>query len=342
MDIFDIVAASARVKTPSSSGVSQQSSTYSSGDGFMRSRTGSAGETSLSHSMRPGKPNRLLMSPITQRTKTILKSPRSQRKYANQLPPPPSSFSPDELVHYSLHSNLSPDLTVPTLSFPSRKGKQRAATTSSVDRDNISIIPNSKSNPLYRHDHDFHTTTTAIANGNNEPSMKDFRMSPNASSQSLKSLSSLDARGIVRDVTQATDVALIDDWTRIGMTVLPLFNGEAVHGCMEDLAALVKQCIHERDRSTLLPDFTRILDHGMLNLNAQLQHLPSEDALLPWLADTWHFFHTDVLSYLLCVFMPMQTLLNRRSLDTFNVREQILSSFRDQVFLPISDRIVGN
>jgi hypothetical protein len=79
----------------------------------------------------------------------------------------------------------------------------------------------------------------------------------------------------------------------------------------------------------------------MLTLNDRLLHLPSEDALLPWLADTWHFFHTDVLAYLLCVFMPLQILLNRRAPESFNLREQILISFRDQVFLPISERIIG-
>ncbi|KAI8054500.1 HbrB-like-domain-containing protein [Syncephalis plumigaleata] len=365
MDIFDIVAASARVKPPASSSAISQSTT--AGDGYlMRGRTGSSGEASLAQSLRPGKPSRLLMSPITQRAKMTLKSPRSQKKSPSYQSPASAGLSPDEYVNYSMHT-LSPD--IPMLTSGMRKGKPRAGTTSSVERDALTPS-NTRAHPLYgKADRDQYTLMRVASAGGNgaipmvlptpcsninaintlgipvngypESTGKDAFLSNNASSNSLKSLSSLDARGVVLDVTQATDAAMIDDWTRIGMTVLPLFNGEAVHGCMEDLAALVKQCIYERDRSTLLVDFTRILNHGMLNLNAQLQHLPSEDALLPWLADTWHFFHTDVLAYLLCVFMPLQSLLNRRVPESFNLREQILTSFRDQVFLPISEQIIA-
>jgi hypothetical protein len=155
----------------------------------------------------------------------------------------------------------------------------------------------------------------------------------------LNALAALDAKGIVYEVIQATDTAATDDWAAVGMRVLPLFNGEPVRDCIENLAMLVKQCVHERNRNALLNDFTRFLNHGMMTINTQLQNLPSEAALLPRLADTWHFFYTDVLAYLLCVFMPIQS-LNRRQSEVICVRDQILMSFRDKVFLPLADSIV--
>jgi hypothetical protein len=263
MDIFDIVAASARVKPPPSSTISHSTT---AGDGYlMRPRTGSSGETSLAQSLRPGKPSRLLMSPITQRAKMTLKSPRSQKKSPSYQSPTSAGLSPDEYINYSIPT-ISPEM--PILAGSVHKGKPRAGTTSSAEHDALTSA-NPRTHPLYGktgRDHlGLMRTTSVGGNGtiskilpapcNNVNAMntlgipinaypesmgKDIFLSNNASSNSLKSLSSLDARGVVLDVTQATDTAMIDNWTRIGMTVLLLFNGEEVHDCMENLATLVK------------------------------------------------------------------------------------------------------
>ncbi|CAG8578551.1 11349_t:CDS:2, partial [Ambispora leptoticha] len=166
-----------------------------------------------------------------------------------------------------------------------------------------------------------------------------------------------------------------DGWHTLCANVLPLFNGEGLKMYIEDLNELLRECIRDNTPESLYGNINELLATGMSTLNSKLRDVPDEK-LVSRLNELWSFYFGTVIPYFEGVFLPLQmqannnTTINIASHNTsngmlsststivtttptntftttsntsineeFSVRRMVLMSFRDQVILPMGDRV---
>ncbi|ORX93589.1 HbrB-domain-containing protein [Basidiobolus meristosporus CBS 931.73] len=177
----------------------------------------------------------------------------------------------------------------------------------------------------------------------NLPNMSTTSLAMSSSLAISKSLMSLDARTMSREMSLSGDAYVQDDkWQTLCVKVLPLFNGEGLKGYVEDLNELVRGCLNDKALATLAEDIEHLLGDGMLTLNVKLIGV-NDEKLVSRLVELWSFFFGTVLPYFESVFLPLQTEVKKYQLPTVtvNVRNMALSSFRDHVIIPMVDRLEG-
>ncbi|KAJ3092972.1 hypothetical protein HK102_013762 [Quaeritorhiza haematococci] len=141
-----------------------------------------------------------------------------------------------------------------------------------------------------------------------------------------KSLSNLDAKNMAREVSQEqthTD----NIWQTICVKVLPLFNGEGLKGCIEDLNDLVSHWLQDNQPQKVTDEVNELLAAGMLTLGNKLNNVP-EEQMIGRLVELWSFFFGTVLQYLRGVFLPIR-----------EVQTLALMSFRDNLMMPLRGRL---
>ncbi|CAG8500825.1 2295_t:CDS:2 [Diversispora eburnea] len=132
-----------------------------------------------------------------------------------------------------------------------------------------------------------------------------------------------------------------DKWGLLIKKILPLFNGEGLKACIEDLNELVRSCIKERSLKSIYDDINVLLLKGMSTINGKLRGVPDEK-LVSRLVELWSFYFGTVIPYFEGVFLPLQIQVSsqhQRDRDNMNVRHLVLMSFRDHVILPIGERV---
>ncbi|KAK9457881.1 HbrB-like-domain-containing protein [Dipodascopsis uninucleata] len=181
-----------------------------------------------------------------------------------------------------------------------------------------------------------------------------------------KSISNLDVKSMsYKDITKIGEQALEDVWPFLCARVTPIFTGDGLKVPVEDLNKLVllhvKRRISEHDPTTLINDVKDLLNTGISGFESSLgtwSRNASETQMMGFVSDVWQYFYTTVLPYIQAVFLPLQmefqgvgSLLtsdeakrfwerSRSSSSYFkNVRLLALMIFRDNVILPLSQRI---
>ncbi|KAK9768834.1 hypothetical protein K7432_000169 [Basidiobolus ranarum] len=188
-----------------------------------------------------------------------------------------------------------------------------------------------------------YTLASSPPQTNGLPNMSTTSLAINSAHAISKSLMSLDARTMTREMSMSGDVYVQDDkWQTLCVKVLPLFNGEGLKGYVEDLNELVRGCLNDKALTTLAEDIEHLLGDGMLTLNVKLIGV-NDEKLVSRLVELWSFFFGTVLPYFESVFLPLQTEVKKYQLPTVmvDVRNMALSSFRDHVIIPMVDRLEG-
>ncbi|ESK92987.1 hypothetical protein Moror_8990 [Moniliophthora roreri MCA 2997] len=169
--------------------------------------------------------------------------------------------------------------------------------------------------------------------------------------------------------------AATDPWGALTISILPLFNGEALRTPIEELNQLVKRHIStvistspSKAVVTLENATIELLTSGMVTLNTKLNGV-EDDKLVNRVVDRWSFFWDQVLTYVEGVLLPLQNepLLSslyrtpkrpssprrtgtKGSISSLNsavaisphhidVRTLALRSFRDRIILPLFQRL---
>lgn len=184
------------------------------------------------------------------------------------------------------------------------------------------------------------------------------------SSASTAAVSVLPASyGIANAPSSSSDV-----WQAICVRVLPLFNGERLRTSIEELNETVSLHVRKtlerspaRAIESLTLDLISLVSSGTLTLNSKLHGL-NDSRHLVRLVEIWTFYLTQVLPYIEGCFVPLQTDATLQSLTSassltaksgvisslqpigmnhkrIDVRKILLSGFRDQVVLPIYERL---
>ncbi|RIA91259.1 HbrB-like-domain-containing protein [Glomus cerebriforme] len=129
-----------------------------------------------------------------------------------------------------------------------------------------------------------------------------------------------------------------DTWGSLVVKVLPLFNGEGLKLCIEDLNELVRRCINDRPTQLLYEDINELLESGMFTLNGKLRGVPDEK-LVSRLVELWSFYFGTVIPYFEGVFLPLQIHNSTTQQNHLSIRRLVLMSFRDHVILPMGNRV---
>ncbi|KAG9298732.1 hypothetical protein G9A89_012800 [Geosiphon pyriformis] len=135
-----------------------------------------------------------------------------------------------------------------------------------------------------------------------------------------------------------------DGWQTLCTNVLPLFNGEGLKMCIEDLNDLLRRCINDKTPESLYYEINELLASGMSTLNSKLRDVPDEK-LVSRLNELWSFYFGTVIPYFEGVFLPLQIqsasqlLSSNLAGEEVSIRRMVLMSFRDQVILPMGDRV---
>ncbi|CAI2167646.1 15267_t:CDS:2 [Funneliformis geosporum] len=129
-----------------------------------------------------------------------------------------------------------------------------------------------------------------------------------------------------------------DTWGSLVVKVLPLFNGEGLKLCIEDLNELVRRCISDRSTQLLYEEINELLESGMFTLNGKLIGVPDEK-LVSRLVELWSFYFGTVIPYFEGVFLPLQIHNSTAQLNHTSIRRLVLMSFRDHVILPMGNRV---
>lgn len=154
-------------------------------------------------------------------------------------------------------------------------------------------------------------------------------------------------------------------WPHLRQKVLGLFEGEPLRNTVEDLNKLVtlhiKRCYDRRSPGQLIDDVRDLLDTGMLTLDPTLS-THSDEKSISRLVEIWSLLFGKVLPYFEAVFLPLQqefkgvgtimsakesreffgVLLDIEGLgmaDRLDVRRLVLMSFRDNVVLPLHEKL---
>lgn len=175
----------------------------------------------------------------------------------------------------------------------------------------------------------------------------------------LKNLPALESKLLLPK--EDKDYIAEESWALLQQWVLPLFNGEGLRTPVEKVNYLVTLYIDARVQQgakarDLISEFLDITKTGMLILDLQLQAVP-DSKFMPRLADSWHFFFSQVLPYWEAAFLPLQLefegcgqVLPAKTAASYwatllepaghlNIRRMTFIAFRDWVVVPISERL---
>ncbi|GES77483.1 HbrB-domain-containing protein [Rhizophagus clarus] len=140
-----------------------------------------------------------------------------------------------------------------------------------------------------------------------------------------------------KDLERIDQLGPHDTWGSLVVKVLPLFNGEGLKLCIEDLNDLVRRYMNDRPLHLLYDDINELLELGMFTLNGKLRGVPDEK-LVSRLVELWSFFFGTVIPYFEGVFLPL-LIQSSAQKENMNIRRLVLMSFRDHVILPMGDRV---
>ncbi|KAJ3218563.1 hypothetical protein HK099_005009, partial [Clydaea vesicula] len=142
------------------------------------------------------------------------------------------------------------------------------------------------------------------------------------------------------------------NWQAICIRVLPMFNGDGLKGCMEDLNELVLNWVKETAMQIVYNDLNELLDSGMLTLTNRLHKTDKSESastnslnesmiIAARISELWSFFFGKVLPSLQGAFLPIRISFKMKGLDyeAIDIKTMSLASFRDSVVLPVSTRL---
>ncbi len=149
----------------------------------------------------------------------------------------------------------------------------------------------------------------------------------------------------------SSEAVLDGSWQGICVKVLPLFNGDGVRGCMEDLNDSIALWIKDTPAPHAAEELMEMMSAGMLTLTSKLSTTTGqafmnagEEHVLACarLAELWTFFYGTVLPYLAGVFLPVKLVVRPvKMTDMLDVRNVAMFSFRDYVVIPMLSSIRG-
>jgi hypothetical protein len=97
--------------------------------------------------------------------------------------------------------------------------------------------------------------------------------------------------------------------------------------------------MNDRPLQLLYDDINELLESGMFTLNGKLRGVPDEK-IVSRLVELWSFFFGTVIPYFEGVFLPL-LIQSSTQRENINIRRLVLMSFRDNVILPMGDRVEG-
>jgi hypothetical protein len=150
-------------------------------------------------------------------------------------------------------------------------------------------------------------------------------------------------------------------WALLCSRTLPLFNGENLRVPVEDLNSLVtihlnSVLLSRGAAKDIVNEFRDFLRVGMFNLDTKLR-TADDSNFINTLVEVWMTMFTQVLPYLIAVFLPLQAefdgtgqiLTPQEAKEMWrvipekegdlNTRRYILMAFRDFVILPVATRL---
>lgn len=185
--------------------------------------------------------------------------------------------------------------------------------------------------------------------GLNSPSTASFAgaMSKSSSSLDLKGVASRDERLEVYE----------DVWPLLRARILPLFGGENLRPCIEDLNRLVMVYLKSAIKDVpqrILYDLRDLLDAGTRNMENNIGRL-SNARLITRLLDIWQFFYCTAMPYFEGIFLPLQQefkgvgIMSKQKAASYwsgvherlDMRRMCLMAFRDNILLPLHDQLQG-
>ena len=132
-------------------------------------------------------------------------------------------------------------------------------------------------------------------------------------------------------------------WSNIISRVSPIFHGENIKGCIEDLNELVSVYQKEGNLDVLHSNISTMCNSGVDVLHKKLiqstsnSSLPNDSLIIAAkVSELWSYFFTVVLPVLLASFLPFK----QSGLD-INIREISLTAFRNVIVLPLSSNFDG-
>ncbi|KAL0640716.1 hypothetical protein Q9L58_000020 [Maublancomyces gigas] len=165
------------------------------------------------------------------------------------------------------------------------------------------------------------------------------------------------------DGNLASGIVTETAWPHLRQRILGLFEGEPLRNTVEDLNKLVtlhiKRCYDRRSPGQLIDDVRDLLDTGMLTLDPTLPTHTDEKSISR-LVEIWSLLFGKVLPYFEAVFLPLQqefkgvgTIMSAKEsreffgvlvdtdglADRLDVRRLVLMSFRDNVVLPLHEKL---
>lgn len=177
--------------------------------------------------------------------------------------------------------------------------------------------------------------------------------SPGVQSVEFRSLGSKEER----------EQILEGSWSLLLARLTPLFAGESLRIPVEDLNSLVTlhlQAFIQKGGTSreVLAEFMDLLKRGMHSYEVSLRHC-DDGSFVQRLVELWMTFFSSVLPYMEAVFHPLQLEFHGRGRvlpaadaqtywkglfekeDNLKVRRFTLMSFRDNVVVPVADRLEG-
>ncbi|KAL3901416.1 MAG: hypothetical protein SGCHY_000638 [Lobulomycetales sp.] len=172
------------------------------------------------------------------------------------------------------------------------------------------------------------------------------------SSPGNKSLNQLDARKDAGSKSVGAGLQKIDsvestfNWPSISKRVMPVFSGDNLHGCVEDLNEMVLHWSRDVNEEEIYAALDDMFEKGVVGLynklltagsNASSSH--SESVLIAArLSELWYYFFGSVVPLIQGAFLPLKTATTKRDVSV-DVRNLILLKFREKLVLPLALKI---
>ena len=120
--------------------------------------------------------------------------------------------------------------------------------------------------------------------------------------------------------------------------LLPSFTGPGFKGTVEEMNQLTRQWLVISRFDVLLTELYTLLKSGMISLTAKLA--PTPDEFLPSkAAEIWTNFYGNIVPNIQAALLPLRQL--KKHDPTFDLRNQILCSFKSFVIWPMKGRLQG-
>jgi HbrB-like len=120
--------------------------------------------------------------------------------------------------------------------------------------------------------------------------------------------------------------------------LLPSFTGPGFKGTVEEMNQLTRQWLASSRFDVLMTELYNLLKSGMISLTAKLA--PTPDEFLPSkAAEIWTNFYGNIVPNIQAALLPLRQLKKHDS--TFDLRNQILCSFKSFVIWPMKGRLQG-